>query len=175
MGANAGYATLNSMSSSVMPGSEGVRVLPFGNGAERMLGNRQTGMQFSGIDLNHHGQAHLFRAIQEGIAFAFRYGLDIMRENGLEPRSIRAGRANLFLSDVFLESFVAATGVPVTLYPSDGSVGAALGAGIGCGYYTSENDAFAGRQPLATVQPDQCPDLEGPYNEWLNLLNKQLS
>ena len=175
IGANADYAALNAMSNSVKPGSEGVRVLPFGNGAERMLGNRQAGAQFSGIDLNHHGQGHLFRAIQEGIAFAFRYGLDIMRENGLQPTAIRAGRANLFQSDVFLESFVAATGVPVTLYPSDGSVGAALGAGIGCGYYSSERDAFAGRQPLATVHPDQCPELEGPYFEWLNLLNKQLS
>lgn len=174
MGGGAGYEQLNELAATVSPGSDGLTVLPFGNGAERMLGNRSTGVHFSGIDLNHHRQAHLFRALQEGIAFAFRYGLDIMRSNGMEPLSIRAGRANLFQSEVFLQSFVSATGVPVTLYPSDGSVGAALGAGIGAGYYKDVKDAFSLQQAIRTLTPEECPSLEEAYQGWLQQLNKQL-
>lgn len=139
-----------------------------------MLGNRSTGVQFSGIDLIQHRQAHLVRAIQEGIAFAFRYGLDIMRSNKVEPLSIRAGMANLFQSEVFLQSFVSATGVPVTLYPSDGSIGAALGAGIGAGYYAGVKEAFSLQQAIRTLNPEECPSLENAYERWLTQLNKQL-
>lgn len=174
-GQNLPYPVLNEMGAKVSPGSDGLSVLPFGNGSERMLGNRMTGVEFSGIDLNRHGQAHLFRAIQEGIAFAFRYGIDIMRSNQVHPTQIRAGLANLFQSEVFLESFVAATGVPVTLYASDGSVGAALGAGIGCGYYTSIADAFTQQEVLKTVSPDDCPDLTPAYQQWLACLEQKLS
>jgi xylulokinase len=94
-----------------------------------MLNNKQVGAHFQNIDLNLHTQAHIFRAVQEGIACAFRYGFDIMRSNGMNPTVIRAGKSNLFLSELFAETFVNATGVPVELYNNDGSVGAALGAG----------------------------------------------
>ncbi len=170
----ASYSSLNQEAAGIAPGSEGVRVLPFGNGAERMLENRMTGVRFSGIDLVKHNRAHLFRAMQEGIAFAFRYGLDIMRSNGLHPKIIRAGKANLFQSDVFLQSFVAATGVPVSLYPSDGSIGAAIGAGIGCGYFRDAGDAFVNQAPLQTVDAADCPGLEEAYSEWLELLHASM-
>lgn len=169
------YKAMNEQAAKIAPGSEGISVLPFGNGTERMLENRLTGVAFSGIDLNRHSQAHVFRAIQEGIAFAFRYGIDIMRSNNLNPTSIRAGMANLFQSEVFLRSFVAATGVPVTLYASDGSVGAALGAGIGCGYYTQISDAFSRQEILKTVSVDDCPNLEDAYQQWLERLQQNLS
>ncbi len=168
------YANLNALAAGAAPGSKGIRVLPFGNGAERMLGNRATGVQFSGIDLNLHGRAELFRAIQEGIAFAFRYGLDIMRSNAIAPTQIRAGRTNLFQSEVFLQSFVAATGVPVSLYPADGSVGAAMGAGIGAGYYTTPKEAFGNRKAVRTCHTDETPDLEPAYAEWKKLLTAYL-
>ena len=173
-GANISYAAMNELAAKAVPGSDGIRVLPFGNGTERMLQNRMTGADFSGIDLNRHGQAHIFRAIQEGIAFAFRYGIDIMRSNQLYPTSIRAGLANLFQSEIFLQSFVSATGVPVTLYAADGSVGAALGAGIGCRYYATVDDAFSKQEALRTVTPDDCPDLEAAYQQWLELLQTKL-
>ena len=99
----------------------GLRILPFGNGAERMLNNKPVGAHIQNIDLNIHTRRTCFRAVQEGIACAFRYGLDIMRENGMNPSVIRAGKANLFLSDLFTETFVNATGVPVELYKNDGS------------------------------------------------------
>lgn len=168
------YPELNTISAGVPAGSNGIRVLPFGNGVERMLGNRSTGVQFSGIDLNRHGQPDLFRAIQEGIAFAFRYGLDIMRSNEVVPQQIRAGKTNLFQSEVFLQSFVAATGVPVSLYAADGSVGAALGAGIGCGYYKEVKDAFQLQKAERTCFPEETENIETAYLEWLALLESNL-
>jgi xylulokinase len=168
------YAQLNKMAGKLAPGSEGLVVLPFGNGAERILNNRIIGAQLHAIDLNLHGPAHIYRAGQEGIAFAFRYGLDIMRGSGMSPSVIRAGRANMFLSDVFTEAFVNATNVPVELYDCDGSVGAALGAGIGAGVFGSEKEAFANRKPLQYVEPDKAGQYDVLYGRWREVLEKEL-
>jgi xylulokinase len=169
-----GYASLNAAALAVGPGSAGLTVLPFGNGAERIFGNRIIGAQLLDIDLNIHGPAHVYRAGQEGIAFAFRYGLDIMRENGMNPSVIRAGRANMFLSPVFVEAFVNATGVPVELYNSDGSVGAALGAGIGAGIFRDGKAAFAGLRPLEWISPSKGGKYEELYSRWRGKLEKFL-
>lgn len=167
------YAAMNAEAAKIKIGAEGLRVLPFGNGAERMLNNRQVGVHFQHIDLNLHTQAHIFRGVQEGIAFAFRYGFDIMRSNGLNPNVIRAGKANLFLSDLFLEAFVNSTGVPVELYENDGSVGAALGSGIGAGTFSTPAEAFSNIKPLQLVEPTHTETYEPVYQDWLTLLNKQ--
>ena len=164
------YVPLNRQAAAIAPGSEGLMVLPFGNGAERMLQNKMPGAALAGIDLNKHGKAHVFRAVQEGIAFAFRYGLDIMRENGLHPSVIRAGRANMFLSDVFTEVFVNATGVPVELYENDGSAGAALGAGIGSGIFKNYAAAFQNFKSLKTVPVTDTARYEQRYQQWKNEL-----
>jgi xylulokinase len=156
------------------PGSEGLRVLPFGNGAERIFSNRIIGAQLLDIDLNLHGPAHLYRAGQEGIAFTFRYGLDIMRENGMSPLVIRAGRTNMFLSPVFTEAFVNTTNVPVELYQTDGSVGAALGAGIGAGFFRDGKEAFAGMKPVDRVMPTKAGEYESLYGRWLEDLGRFL-
>ena len=169
------YKEMNAQSSKIEPGSEGLFVLPFGNGAERMLENKIVDAHINNIDLNKHGKAHIFRAVQEGIAFAFRYGLDIMRENGLHPTVVRAGRANLFLSDVFIESFVNTTGVAVELYENDGSAGAALGAGIGAGIFKSAEEAFSQFKPLKKVEPTNTSLYDFLYKEWKKLLEKHLS
>ncbi len=166
------YKQIDEQATLVKAGSDGLRVLPFGNGAERMLCNKITGAHFSNIDLNIHTQAHLQRASQEGIAFAFRYGLDIMRENGMDPQVIRAGKANLFLSRLFAESFVNATGVPVELYNCDGSVGAAIGAGIGVGVYTSPKDAFTDEKPLQLIEPKDTSMYDEFYFDWKKCLER---
>ncbi|WP_285008748.1 xylulokinase [Pedobacter faecalis] len=162
------YEAINEAASAVCAGSDGVRVLPFGNGAERMLNNRLPGAQLRNIDLNIHSRAHIFRAVQEGIAFSFRYGLDILKENGVQPVVIRAGYSNLFLSRVFAQSFVNATRVPVELHSGDGSYGAAVGAGIGIGTYSSANDLFTRRAKIATIAPTE--NLEDHYQDWKELL-----
>ena len=168
------YSDLNTQAAKIKSGSEGLFVLPFGNGAERMLQNKIVGAQICNIDFNKHTKAHIFRAVQEGIAFAFRYGLDTMRENGVHPTIIRAGQSNLFLSDVFVQSFVNATGVAVELYANDGSVGAALGAGIGAGFYKTFDDAFSKFKPIKKIAPTNISLYNELYKNWKILLEKYL-
>lgn len=174
-GAHLSYSQMNEQAAAIAAGSNGLFVLPFGNGAERMLNNRLVGAQLQCIDYNRHSQAHLFRATQEGIAFSFRYGLDIMRENGMNPQLIRAGKTNMFLSSVFTEAFVNATGVPVELYESDGSIGAALGAGIGSGFFKNPSEAFSRREKLETVIPYNAALYNELYEIWKMQLDKALS
>ena len=164
------YQQMNEAAATVAAGSDGLKMLPFGNGAERMLGNQLLQSHIHQIDFNVHGPAHLFRAAQEGIAFAFRYGVDIMRENGMQPSVIRAGKANMFLSDVFTNCFVNATNIPVELHDCDGSVGAAKGAGIGLGFYISPKDAFSNAVPIDWVEPTQSKLYDQLYSEWKELI-----
>jgi xylulokinase len=173
LGSSISYMQMNQLAKEVPMGSSGLRILPFGNGAERMLNNKLVGVHFHHIDLNLHTQSHIFRAVQEGIACAFRYGLDIMRENGMNPTVIRAGKANLFLSDLFAQTFVNATGVPVELYKNDGSVGAALGAGIGSGVFSTPAEAFEQMEKVQVISPS-TQNFEEVYQEWKVLLEKQL-
>ena len=164
------YSEMNEAAASIQPGSNGLQMLPFGNGAERMLENKLVQSHMHNIDFNVHKPAHLFRAAQEGIAFAFRYGLDIMRQNGMQPSVIRAGKANMFLSDVFTNCFVNATNVPVELHDCDGSVGAAKGAGIGVGFYKTAKEAFSNSTPLDLVEPTQAKLYDELYEAWKELL-----
>lgn len=173
-GAGNSYDQMNSDAARVQNGSNGIRIIPFGNGAERMLNNKTVGAHFHNLDLNVHQQADIFRAVQEGIAFSFRYGLDIMRENGMNPTVIRAGKTNMFSSQVFAEAFVNACGVPVELYQNDGSVGAAIGAGIGIEELTLEN-AFSNVKPLKVVEPGKQDEYEIFYQEWKSLLDNHIS
>lgn len=173
-GRSLSYNQMNGLAAEAPVGSGGLRVLPFGNGAERMLNNKLPGAHLHNIDLNLHKQADVLRAVQEGIACAFRYGLDIMRGNGMNPTVIRAGKANLFLSDLFAETFVNITGIPVELYNNDGSVGAALGAGIGAGIFASPQEAFSNTHPVQLIEPKNQQEIELVYREWKELLEKQL-
>lgn len=174
VGANYTYDGLNDMAAQVPAGADGLLALPFGNGAERMLNNQMIGAHLHHIDLNIHGTAHLVRAVQEGIAFSFRYGLDIMRENGINPSVVRAGKSNLFLSDVFAHAFSDINQMAVEFYEGDGSMGAALGAGIGVGVYSSAAEAAAGRKPQLCIEPTYQAVYEERYAQWKELLNNQL-
>jgi len=170
------YSEMNDKAATVAIGSEGLSILPFGNGAERVLQNKDIGSHFSGLEFNIHTDAHLFRAAQEGIVFSFQYGMEIMEEIGIHARVIRAGKANMFLSPVFRETLAGVSGATIELYDTDGSVGAARGAGIGSGYYTSAKEAFATLQKLETVAPDPSKKeaFQGAYQIWKDQLNKQL-
>lgn len=169
-GAQHSYRQINELAKKIEPGSNGVLMMPFGNGAERMLENRILQSHIHNIDFNIHTAAHLYRAAQEGIAFAFRYGLDIMRENGMNPSVIRVGRANMFLSDVFTNAFVNATNVPVEMYDCDGSVGAAIGAGIGAAVFSSAKEAFNNAAPLSLTVPGNVALYDDLYHGWKNCL-----
>jgi len=177
MGNNLSYDEMNKMAEMVPPGSEGLTILPFGNGAERMLGNKDPGARIVGINFNTHTNSYMFRAAQEGIAFSFRYGLDIMKETGIDPRVIRAGEANMFLSRIFRQTLSNVTRTEIHLYNTDGSIGAARGAGIGCSYYKSEKEAFSGLIALGVTEPADTgmSECEDAYARWKNLLAKWIS
>ena len=170
------YEEMNQKAATVAIGSEGLSILPFGNGSERVLQNKNIGAQIAGLGFNTHTDAHLFRAAQEGIVFSFKYGMEIMEEIGIKANVIRAGKANMFLSPVFRDTLAGISGATIELYDTDGSVGAARGAGIGSGYYQSAKEAFASLQKLETVTPDSSRKNEytESYQNWKVQLNKQL-
>ena len=171
-GGNLSYNEMNELAEKVKPGSDGLLIYPFGNGAERMLGNKDSGARIQGLNFNTHTNAHLFRAAQEGIVFSIRYGLDIMKETGIVPSVIRAGAANMFQSPVFREALSCITGTEIHLYNTDGSIGAARGAGIGCGYYKSAKEAFAGLKEVGITAPDKTKAnvYDEAYSDWKNFL-----
>lgn len=176
MGENLSYDDMNQLAAEVPIGSKGVTILPFGNGAERVLNNRNIGSSFTGINFNIHNRNHVFRAAQEGIVFSFKYGMDIMQNTGIDVKVIRAGKANMFLSPVFRGTLAGVTGATIELYNTDGSVGAARGAGIGSGYYTSAKEAFANLTKLETVEPDarKKAEYETAYRNWKESLDKAI-
>ena len=175
-GAPLDYEQMNRLAAGVPIGSEGLRILPFGNGAERILENRTISASINGLDFNHHAQGHLLRAAQEGIVFALRYGFDVLQEMGLKSNVIRAGHANMFLSKVFREAFVNTIGVPLELYNTDGATGAAIGAGIGAGIFPSKQDAFKGLKTITVETPDRklMEQYEAAYLNWKSQLNEIL-
>lgn len=171
------YSEMNDLAASVPVGSEGVKIIPFGNGAERVLGNKEVGCSVHGVNFNKHGRAHLARAAQEGIVFSFCYGMEIMQQMGMKLNKIHAGRANMFLSPLFRETLANVSGATIELYETDGSVGAAKGAGIGEGIYKDHDEAFSTLKRLAVIAPKESRREEyiEAYREWKDILEKSLS
>lgn len=170
------YNEMNALAQKAPIGCDGLSVIPFGNGAERMLENRQPGCSMHGIDFNQHGRAHLMRAAQEGIVFSFMYGIEIMEQMGMTVDRIRAGHANMFLSPLFRQTLASVSGAPIELYDTDGSVGAARGAGIGAGIYANHHEAFAALQQLDIIEPDAAnrQAYTDAYMLWKQRLNAAL-
>ncbi len=169
---NISYAEMNDLAAQAPIGSEGVAIIPFGNGAERVLENRELGCSINGLNFNKHSQAHLVRAAQEGIVFSFCYGMEIMQQMGMDIRKIHAGKANMFLSPLFRDTLAGVSGATIELFETDGSVGAAKGAGIGAGIYKDNNEAFSTLEKLQVIEPDKARQQEylAAYNHWKELL-----
>ena len=171
------YNDMNVLAAQAPIGSAGLSILPFGNGAERMLENKETGCSVQGINFNLHKKSHIVRAAQEGIVFSFKYGIDIMEQMGISIRKIHAGKANMFLSPLFREMLAGVTGAVIELYDTDGSVGAAKGAGIGAGIYKDNNEAFATLEKVEVIEPKPA-DREAyaeAYGRWKQCLLNVLS
>ena len=167
------YSEMNDLAESVPVGAEGLSVIPFGNGAERVLQNQNPGASVHGINFNIHTKAHMLRAAQEGIAFSFAYGMEIMAGMGMDIKTIKAGHANLFLSPLFRRTLAAVTGATIELYETDGSVGAAYGAGIGAGIYKDSDDAFKTLKHIATEAPvAETEAYKEAYKRWKACLEK---
>ena len=171
------YNDMNVLAAQAPIGSAGLSILPFGNGVERMLENKETGCSVQGINFNLHEKSHIVRAAQEGIVFSFKYGIDIMEQMGISIRKIHAGKANMFLSPLFREMLAGVTGAVIELYDTDGSVGAAKGAGIGAGIYKDNNEAFATLEKVEVIEPKPA-DREAyaeAYGRWKQCLLNVLS
>ncbi|MDR2627727.1 MAG: carbohydrate kinase [Dysgonamonadaceae bacterium] len=163
------YNDMNVLAEQSPIGSRGISVIPFGNGAERMLGNRETNCSVHGINFNIHDRSDIIRATQEGIVFSFHYGMEIMREMGINISVIRAGNANMFLSPVFRRTLAGVSGASIELYDTDGAAGAAKGAGIGAGIYRDNNEAFGNLEKLTVTEPEKSEELHEAYERWKKL------
>lgn len=170
------YREMNSLAGRAPAGSQGLFILPYGNGAERTLENRNPGASIHGLNFNIHGKPHILRAAQEGIVYALNYGIGIMKGMGLKVETVRAGNANLFLSPLFCEIFAAVTGAAVQLYDTDNAQGAARGAGVGAGVYKSLEEAFTHMKRVGTMEPEKR--MESAYHDlyraWEEILNHEL-
>ena len=170
------YAQMNDLAAQSPIGSCGISILPFGNGAERVLENRETGCSIHGINFNNHSIANVARAVQEGIVFSFKYGIEIMEQMGMNVKKIHAGNANMFLSPIFRNTLAGVTGATIELFDTDGSVGAAKGAGIGAGIYRDNKEAFASLERLEIIEPDadNASKYAEAYSLWKNRLEKEI-
>ena len=171
------YSDMNDMMASVPVGSDGITIIPFGNGAERVLENKEIGCSIHGVNFNKHGKAHLMRAAQEGIVFSFCYGMEVMQQMSMDIHKIHAGKANMFLSELFRNTLAGVSGATIELYETDGSVGAAKGAGMGCGIYKDHDEAFATLKKLAVIEPDEKRRAEylQAYSLWKETLLQQIN
>lgn len=165
------YNDMNALAAQSPVGSRGISIVPFGNGAERILENKETGCSFRGINFNIHSRSDIVRAAQEGIVFSFQYGIEIMQEMGLDIKVVRAGNANMFLSPIFKQTLASLSGATIELYDTDGAAGAAKGAGIGAGIYASPKEAFASLEKLAVIEPESdTSSYREAYRRWKSYL-----
>ena len=164
------YAEMNDLAAKAPIGSAGVSIMPFGNGAERMLENKEVGSSIHGVNFNVHDKSHLLRAAQEGIVFSFKYGIEVMEQMGMNVNKIHAGHANMFLSPIFRDTLAGVSGAVIELYDTDGSVGAAKGAGIGAGIYKDNTEAFATLEKLAVIEPANTAEYTEAYETWKSRL-----
>lgn len=162
------YNDMNGLAAQSAVGAKGISIIPFGNGAERILENRNPGCSIHGLNFNIHGLPDIIRAAQEGIVFSFRYGMDIMKEMGMDVSVIRAGNANMFLSPVFRQALANVSGAVIELFDTDGAAGAAKGAGIGAGIYSSPEEAFGSLEKLAVIEPEKAEreKYEEAFRKW---------
>jgi xylulokinase len=174
MGQGQSYEAMNQLAGEAPIGADGIVVLPFGNGAERTLSNRDPGAAILNLSFNRHSQAHVFRAAQEGVVFALNHGMDIMRNMGVDVRAVRAGRANMFLSPLFARAFADTSGAVVELFETDGAQGAARAAGVGAGVFPTMAEAFSSLRACARYEPDAAtvPQYRAAYERWREALGR---
>ncbi len=158
------YDQLNQEAARAEVGSKDLRFYPFGNGVERIFNNKEANSGIQNLNFNIHQSSHLIRSACEGIVFAMNYGFDIMKDLGASGKTVRAGKANLFLSPVFREIFTATTETTLELYNTSGAEGAARGAAYGQGFFNSLEEAFSNLERLELIEPK--PELVSQYKEF---------
>lgn len=169
------YEKMNQLAAAVPVGSKGLFVLPFGNGAERMFRDKDIGASVHGLNFNTHSKPEMFRAVQEGVAFAFKYGIEIMQSLGIQPNVLRAGAANMFLSPIFCKTLATVADLKIELYNTDGAQGAARAAAVGARLVPSAKEAFRGLSLVKRIEPEtNKADYLEAYDRWLESLKRLL-
>ena len=164
------YDEMNHLAVQIPIGSEGLKIIPFGNGAERMLGNQTLGSHILQLDLNRHDKAHFCRATLEGIAFAFMYGFELMKSDGISPSVLRVGNDNLFRSPVFANTIASLIGQPIEVYNTTGAIGAARA----CVLQDKDFTVFATfmkKDYVQTYLPEENHAYQEAYLHWKNHLD----
>ncbi|MCL5245514.1 FGGY family carbohydrate kinase [Cellulophaga sp. 20_2_10] len=161
------YEEMNNLASEISVGSDGVCLIPFGNGAERMLNNKEIGTRIVNMNLNNHHKGHMCRAALEGIAFSFVYGMEILKSDGIQPSVIRAGNDNLFRSEIFANTVATLIQQEIEIYNTTGAIGAARAANLHKGDFQAFGKAIMDNDHVMTFMPfkDQKPYLEA-YANW---------
>ncbi|HAD14956.1 MAG TPA: carbohydrate kinase [Saprospirales bacterium] len=170
------YTQLESIGGAVSPGAEGLTILPFGNGAERMLNNGNPGASIHGLNVNRHGKAHLVRAGLEGIAFAFVQGISVFEQLGIQGKIIRVGNDNLFQSRIFAQTISDIYGLQIDVYHTTGAIGAAKASGVAIGLYPDLDTALAHQlKPVHQFNPNKpAAELLDAFQRFKGYLNKAL-
>ena len=169
------YETMNLKASKIPVGSEGLVILPFGNGAERMLDNSNIGTQFCNINLNQHTNAHLYRAALEGIAFSFVYGMEILKNDNTNIKVIRAGNDNLFRSEIFSKTLATLIGYEIEIYNTTGAIGAARAAGLTDNNFERFGKNITSNDHVMTFKPiENKTAYIDAYQNWKTELDKQI-
>ena len=169
------YDEMNKLSSVVEVGSKQLTYLPFGNGSERMLNNINVGSKMLNFDINIHKKEHVIRATLEGIAFAFVYGMQILINDGVKPKVIRAGNDNLFKSKVFGETISTLINTDIEIYETTGAFGAARAVDLRNRDFNKFENNIIENDFLRTFSPQpNLNDYKNAYNLWVEKLELTL-
>lgn len=169
------YEDMERMAGAVPVGSEGLCVLPFGNGSERMLDNKNVNAHMLNIEFNRHTRAHLYRASLEGVAFSFVHGVNLLKDMGLDVDVMRVGNDNMFQSEVFSMTIATLLDCHIEVVDTTGAVGAARGAGVAIGTYASLEESLSGIEPSNIYEPRLNHAMcNQAYNYWQSCLDKTL-
>lgn len=161
------YEEMNQLAADISVGSDGVCLIPFGNGAERMLDNRDIGSRLVNINLNNHNKGHLCRAALEGIAFSFVYGMEILKSDGIDMTVLRVGNDNLFRSEIFANTIATLISHEIEVYNTTGAIGAARAVGLRNGDYTTFGSHIMDNDHVMTFMPFKDREAHvSAYENW---------
>ena len=156
------YDVLTAEADSVPPGSDGLTFLPYLTGERTPHADSNARGAFVGMHTGHH-RGHLVRAVMEGVVYALRDSLELMRDLGVdatEAVAVGGGARSTFWRQMQADVL----DVPVvTVGPSGGApYGAAVLAAVGSDAFPSVKEACqTWIRPLDRIEPS--PETTTPY------------
>ena len=165
------YDTLTEEAAQVAAGADGLIFLPYLQGERTPHMDPQARGVFFGLRLDHT-RAHLVRAVLEGVAFALRDGLEVVRELDIAPTEVRVaggGASSALWRQIQRDIFA----LPVRTIGADhgGAYGAALLAAVGAGVFAGAAGASRAIPLGARSDPDpaQVATYEAVYRRYRRL------